>query len=223
MSMQDLQYQQHHSLVFYHIQNKKYLSSMLKTKYNILKFSIDCYNDIMNILSLLHKIQMTHGDPHLCNILVDISTFKCYLIDYGNMFSLNKIYKKGKFKCMPHISSPLAWYYLCTAQKRVFFENDIMYSKQYETASYIFHGFIQMLYANKMIENSTFQHKLLRMNKKILKMETNYHHIKITNDTYIEQWCTRYKIIQLLKADNINLYLNKLKNKSLKNKFWSLA
>eukprot|EP01084_Bolivina_argentea_P185834 320391_1 len=63
------------------------LPVIIKNKGNIIKFLIDCFEDIMNVFEILWQLGIYYNDFHGKNLLIDTKTFQCYLVDFNYLFS----------------------------------------------------------------------------------------------------------------------------------------
>eukprot|EP01084_Bolivina_argentea_P294157 506075_1 len=91
------------------------LPLIIQNKGNIIRFLIDCYEDIMNVLEILWQLDVYHNDLHGRNLLIDIKTFQCYVIDLNVLFYEMFLVKKKKqhlFYCFSSTCSPVHWYYV---------------------------------------------------------------------------------------------------------------
>eukprot|EP01083_Nonionella_stella_P099804 280723_1 len=58
----------------------------------VIPFILNCYDDVMNVVHRIYdQLDGFHNDFHERNILVDVNTHKCLLIDFEDLFYLNDI------------------------------------------------------------------------------------------------------------------------------------
>eukprot|EP01084_Bolivina_argentea_P152038 265281_1 len=193
------------------------LASIIQKKGNIINFLKDCYNDIMNVMFVFYELDIFYNDfKNINNILIDTTTFQCYVIDFGIMFHKRYMFKRRDgpptdWLCNGMNCSPLPLKYLIRYANRITFLNELkkkgiknakrygmnmlskfgIYAKQYEITATIFHIFVKLYY----LQINNTNNELFTMNEQIFCTRCG---------SNIKHWCYR----QRMYTQMLNVMIN---------------
>ena len=230
-------------LVMEQIENIKTFEGLIRKNYaptfeydnGLIPFLIDCYNDLMSALQRLWLFDYYHIDINGVNILVDhyniSSQRKCYLIDFGGVFSLNFDAKTDKlFTGKSHNYSPFAYYnlYLFQLRKRTNWNATLLRhfarrDNEYRIIVELMRFFLEYADLEKDGPYSDEQWKFIEDAK---DKQSEFEHVKPfgiepNNQTYIQLiWCLRQAQIKNIRQSKLGTigkakYTQKQKNEFL--------
>ena len=151
-----------------------------------------------------------HDDTHWKNILVDLNTKQCYVIDFGRVWNINE--QKGRVMCHTIKCSPYVHYYLKGLRKRNkliqsyrngsihnhsitnIAQSDKQIIHEYSTkhVNYTVIAMLLKALSNAIVDNMSLGNQRMLFLIKINGLKESKH--------FENTWCNRYKLLSHLKC-----------------------
>ena len=182
----------------------------------LIGFVSDCHRDILSVFDAVHSLNepQYYQDTTFGNIMVDTASERCYLIDFGGLFSLSErnllekhATRHHRIYCLPQSCAPYGFYNLFTPTQRV----ETMHNRSMSRAEavvelrrmakmvneYRLAFLFETYFMNCLSADISFRNKwrtLFRLTKNIQKRRSRANEEKLMNI-----WCQRYAEMTILK------------------------
>eukprot|EP01083_Nonionella_stella_P066171 174043_1 len=90
---------------FYNLMNTNKTNTISSTIHryrfvrSILPFVLNCYDDVVSVLNMIHSIGKYYSDFHADQILIDVHTHRCYLVDFHSVHAINELHSMRSVRC----------------------------------------------------------------------------------------------------------------------------